>query len=111
VRRIPSMLSPWAQDAKNHWKQHQVELCIDEQVRIVGTKDVLEEDADLLVQVAESRGGYQVLVMEKDKSLTSILRWNVRPSQTRREATLARRFAHGGLSGKQNYPGHSSERL
>jgi hypothetical protein len=73
VRRIPSMLSPWAQDAKNHWKQHQVELCIDEQVRIVGTKDVLEEDADLLVQVAESRGGYQVLVMEKDKSLTTHL--------------------------------------
>jgi hypothetical protein len=59
-----------------YWLQEggDVELCIDADVRIVGTEEPLEEDQDLIVRVIGDRGGqYSVLVMDSKGAMNSQL--------------------------------------
>jgi hypothetical protein len=51
----------------------EVEFCIDGNVRIAGTDNVLEEEKDLIVQVGGSKGKFSVLVMDSDGDLSSHL--------------------------------------
>jgi hypothetical protein len=49
----------------------EVELCIDGNVRIARTDNLLSEEEDLIVQVGGSNGKYSVLVMDSDGTLSS----------------------------------------
>jgi hypothetical protein len=51
----------------------EVELCIEGDVRIIGTSKPLEEERDLFVQVREVDGRYDVLVMDREGELSSHL--------------------------------------
>jgi hypothetical protein len=51
----------------------EVELCIDGTVRIVGTSEPPEEDADLFVQVGKLEDKYNVRVLDKSGSASTHL--------------------------------------
>ena len=58
-----------------YWLQEggDVELCIDADVRIVGTEEPLEEDRDLIVRVIGGGSNYSVLVMDSKGEMNTHL--------------------------------------